>query len=116
MRHLSAEMTRQRHAFDQINQRLSDAGNRQITVLQDRLDSLERVRKTVGYKETLKRGFAVVRDGERVVTTKAGAKAAKALEIEFGDGRFALGTASAAKPTRKAAKPKPVDPDQGSLL
>ncbi len=113
---LSAEMTRQRRALDQINQRLSDAGTRQISLLRDRLDGLERVRKTVGYKETLKRGFAVVRDGDTVVTSKARAAKAKTLEIEFGDGRFVLDSAEAPKPTRRTPKSKPVDPDQGSLL
>ncbi|WP_371228715.1 exodeoxyribonuclease VII large subunit [Roseovarius sp. 2305UL8-3] len=113
---LNAEMTRQRRALDQINQRLSDSGNRQISLLRDRLEGLERIRKTVGYKETLKRGFAVVRDGDKVVTSKALAAKAKALEIEFGDGRFALDTAAAPKSTQRKPKSKPVDPDQGSLL
>jgi len=113
---LSADMTRQRRALDQINQRLSDAGNRQIKVLRDRLDGLDRVRKTVGYKETLKRGFAVVRAGDTVVTTKAAAAGAKALEIEFADGRLALDGSPPPQPKRKPAKTKPVDPDQGSLL
>ena len=75
-----------------------------------RLASLDRLRETLGYKETLRRGYAVVWDSGQVVTTRAGAEQAAALEIEFADGRLKLG----GKPARK--KPKD-DPDaQGTLL
>ena len=54
--------------------------------LSERLEAADRMRQTLGYRETLERGFAVVRTGGRVVT---GAEAArgKSLEIEFRDGR-----------------------------
>ena len=87
---------------------------------EDRLTSLERMRQTLGYTETLKRGYAVVRGDGDVVTNQAAAAKAKALEIEFADGRLALdgsGT-SAVKPIKPATKPKPKKdaPDQGSLF
>jgi exodeoxyribonuclease VII large subunit len=64
---------------------------------------------TLGYAETLRRGYAVVRGDGAVVTTKAGAEKAAALEIEFADGRLALGGKARA---RKADG----GPEQGSLF
>ena len=52
------------------------------------LEALDRLRETLGYVETLKRGYAVVRGDGAVVTGKAAAEKAKALEIEFADGRL----------------------------
>ncbi|MCK0148987.1 exodeoxyribonuclease VII large subunit [Marivita sp. S6314] len=95
-----------------LTRRLSAAGQTQVRDWRNRLDALDRLRETLGYKETLKRGYAVVRGDGEVVTTRKGAKAAKALEIEFADGSMAVG-ASAAKPAPKA-KAKP--PEQGSLF
>ena len=67
------------------------------------------MRQTLGYTETLKRGFAVVRAEGTVVTTKAAAETAASLEIEFQDGRLTLGA-------RPARKPKGEPPTQGSLF
>ena len=85
----------------------TDQANRQR-----KLKALDRLRETLGYKETLKRGYAVVRGDGAVTTTKAKAKDAKSLEIEFADGRLALG--AILKPAPK--KPKPSTPEQGTLL
>ena len=74
------------------------------------LAGLDRVHRTVGYKETLQRGFAVVRSGDEILTTKASAKAASALELEFKDGRLKVGS----RPAKSAAKTAP--PEQGSLF
>jgi exodeoxyribonuclease VII large subunit len=80
--------------------------------LSKRLDALDRTRQTLGYAETLRRGYAVVRDSDGVITTRFAAETAGALEIEFHDGRFA--TAPRTKPT----KPTPATPPggQGSLF
>jgi exodeoxyribonuclease VII large subunit len=64
---------------------------------------------TLGYAETLRRGYAVVRGDGAVVTTKAGAEKAAALEIEFADGRLALGGKARARKTDGG-------PEQGSLF
>ena len=80
-----------------------------------RLAALERMRLGLGYTETLKRGYAVVRGDGRVVTDTAAARAARALEIEFADGRLALegqGRGPRGGGARKAKKP----PEQGSLF
>lgn len=113
---LALDVKRRRQELTQITRRLSDAGTRQISAWNDRLKNLERIRKTTGYKETLKRGFAVVRAGGHVLTTKAEASTATGIEIEFIDGKLPVGDTSTTARQAKPSKPKPVDPDQGSLL
>jgi exodeoxyribonuclease VII large subunit len=71
--------------------RLEAAPAARLRRLADRLDALDRTRMTLGYAATLKRGYAVVRGDGAVVTTKAAAEKAAALEIEFRDGRLVLG-------------------------
>ena len=78
-----------------------------------RLDALDRLRETLGYRETLRtrlRGRA----GRRTCGDdgKAAAEAASGLEIEFHDGRLRLGGGSGPK---KAAQ-KGKAPEQGSLF
>ena len=94
----------------------------------DRLDGVERLRQTLGYRATLQRGYAVVRDvdGGAVVGDHARASQLGALEIEFRDGRLATVPSGAeqkatVKPARPAAsakrKPPPSGADgQGSLF
>ncbi len=71
---------------------------------EDRLLALDRMRATLGYKETLGRGFVVVRDADGQVVSKVkSAKEAGALELEFDDGR--LGVVPAGDlPTKPAGK------------
>jgi exodeoxyribonuclease VII large subunit len=71
--------------------RLDAAPAARFVRLRDRLEALDRTRVTLGYHETLKRGYAVVRGDGDVVTSKAGAEKAVALEIEFRDGRLLVG-------------------------
>ncbi|WP_028031748.1 exodeoxyribonuclease VII large subunit [Gemmobacter nectariphilus] len=89
--------------------RLDAAPQARIAALRERLDSRDRLRQTLGHMETLRRGYAVVRGDGHVVTSKAAAETASALELEFHDGRLTLG----GKPARKS-KDKP--PEQGSLF
>lgn len=106
---LADQIMRRRERFETLARRLSDRAQRDQAERVARLDGLDRLRETLGYKETLKRGYAVVRAGAQVVTTAAGAKEAGALEIEFSDGTFTVGGAA-------KTKPKPKAPDQGSLF
>jgi exodeoxyribonuclease VII large subunit len=71
--------------------RLDAAPAQRFRRLADRLEALDRTRATLGYQQTLKRGFAVVRGDGAVVTGKAAAERAASLEIEFQDGKLALG-------------------------
>jgi exodeoxyribonuclease VII large subunit len=92
------------------------------------LDGLERLRQTLGYTETLRRGYAVVRDEKGTVVTRSHtALAAAALEIQFSDGRVTVGGASEeetpetalatpVKPKRKPKSSAGKPPDQGSLF
>ena len=71
---------------------------------------MARVLATLSYEETLKRGYAVVRGDGAVVTTAEAAAQARALEIQFRDGRLAVG--GGGRGTEKPA-PKPPKPEQG---
>ncbi|MCK8483179.1 exodeoxyribonuclease VII large subunit [Aliiroseovarius sp. S2029] len=101
-----------------LSDRLDRAFRANTKSHRDRLSGLERMRQTLGYTETLKRGYAVVRGDGDVVTTQVAAAKAKALEIEFADGRLAVSGDGAAKPAAPARTPKPKNdaPDQGSLF
>ena len=105
----SREISRQRDRLSQLQARLAKAARGQVTGWRNGLDGLERLRQSLGYEVTLQRGYAVVRDGGKVITSKPEAEAAAALEIQFADGRLKLG----GKPARKPAS-KP--PEQGSLF
>ena len=108
---LLRDLQRQNAEFRHKEKRLGRAARVQLDGWNNRLQSLERMRQTMGYKETLNRGYAVVRAGQDVVTTKDQASKSGALEIEFQDGRFKTGSGAARK--SKPAKPAP---DQGSLF
>jgi exodeoxyribonuclease VII large subunit len=93
----------------QLDARLQAAPALRLKALGQRLDALDRMRLTLGYSETLKRGYAVVRGDGHVLITKAGAEKALVLEIEFADGRVVLGA-------RTGKKGKSDAPEQGSLF
>jgi len=92
-----------------LAQRLDALPPAQIAVRRQRLDALDRMRLTLGYQETLKRGYAVVRGDGHVVTSKADAEKAASLEVEFADGRLSLGVKPKARRSGEA-------PEQGSLF
>ncbi len=108
-----ADLDRKARDLDRLAQRLSGAGQRQVTGWRQRIEAQDRLRLTLGYEATLARGYAVVRgEGDQVLTTKAEAAKARGLEIQFADGRLAVG-GKGAKPAPKSATPPP---EQGSLL
>ncbi len=76
------------------------AAKRQVLNWQQQIANLERVRQTLDYKNTLKRGFAIVRGDGAVVTSRKTAKAAAMLELEFADGLLPI--SGKAKPKTKA--------------
>ncbi len=108
---VSREAARKREAKDALALRLREVAVGQVRRWHDQVQSLERLRLSLGYEETLKRGYAVVRGDGDVVTTKGGAEAASVLEIQFQDGRVTVGGKA---PARKS-KASPA-PDQGSLF
>ena len=93
-----------------LSLRLDGAPAKRLADLSLRLEALDRTRMTLGYGETLKRGYAVVRGDGAVVTTRASAEKATVLEVQFHDGRLTLGP----RPVRKGKGGEA--PDQGSLF
>ncbi|NNF73458.1 MAG: exodeoxyribonuclease VII large subunit [Rhodobacteraceae bacterium] len=92
--------------------RLEPASRRMITVQRDRVNGIERLLLSLGYKNTLARGYAVVRSGAEIVTGVAAATAAGALEIQFRDGCVDVETRPAGTPKKR----KDAASDQGSLF
>ncbi|MEO1452919.1 MAG: exodeoxyribonuclease VII large subunit [Pseudomonadota bacterium] len=111
-REANRDITRQRDTLRDATKRLSAAWRRQQQTRAETLTALDRIRQSLGYDQTLNRGYALVWSGKKLVTTAKAAEKATALEVQFRDGRFALGQAKPA-PKPKAAKSKP---DQGSLF
>ena len=112
---LHQDLGRKSKDLTRLAGRLSDAGTRQIDSWQERIVALDRLRETLGYKATLRRGYAVVHGDGRVVTTKKAARVAMELEVEFADGRMRL----VGKPARRVSKPDPEaggPPQQGDLF
>lgn len=120
-----AEATRaakdNRLRLDALGERLSHAAPARLALLQDRLDRLDRMRLTLGYTETLRRGYAVVRAGETLVTTAKDARHATALEIEFRDGRVTVAPSGSPPaephaPSRPRRPRREDPPEQGDLF
>ena len=108
---LERDIQHKSQSLGQLSGRIGLASAQQLRHWQQALAALERTRQTLSYKNTLNRGYALVRGDGDVVVNVAGAKAATSLEIEFADGRFSLG--KTAKPTSKPNKP---ESGQGSLF
>ena len=104
------KITEQRRLLDSASARLDAAPSQRLRDLARRLEALDRTRLTLGYDQTLQRGYAVVRADGAVVTTRAAAETAHVLEVEFQDGRLTLG----ARPAARKGGGKP--PEQGSLF
>jgi exodeoxyribonuclease VII large subunit len=85
----------------------------------NRFDALTRLYGSLHYKETLKRGYAMVRDGVggtgAVLTRAAQIAPGAALEIEFADGRVAATAAATSGPgtTPRPKKHKTGPPSEG---
>ncbi|WP_321574025.1 exodeoxyribonuclease VII large subunit, partial [Geminicoccus harenae] len=94
-------------------QRLERATRRRITDGQARLDTLGKLLDSLGYRQVLARGYALVRapSGE-VVSDVAAARAESRLNLVFHDGEIAVTTGGRAR--RSGAEED--EPVQGSLL
>jgi exodeoxyribonuclease VII large subunit len=112
---IERDIQRKKGDLEALQRRFEMASGAQIKGWSDRLEALDRLRQTLGYEATLDRGYAVVWDGDHVVTTAKAAGQAKALEIQFADGRMSPDQPAKAA-ARKPAKSKPPAPDQGSLF
>ena len=103
-------IARDQARFAGLAARLDSAAPRRLAELAARLEALDRTRTTLGYAETLKRGYAVVWGDGAVVTHKAAAEKAGVLEVEFQDGRLVPGPRQLRKGKAGGG------PEQGSLF
>jgi exodeoxyribonuclease VII large subunit len=111
---LARDIAQKGRDLDRLSARFAEAARRDLAARRDRLAALDRLRETLGYRATLARGYAVVRGDGALVTTRAAAAAATVLEIEFADGRLALGEAGPGPAPRPRPKTPPAG--QGSLF
>ena len=95
-----------------LSQRLQAGMTRATAGRRAALETLDRTRQTLGYTETLKRGFAVVHGPDGLITTAETARQTPRFEVEFADGRVPVRPDTA--PQKPARKPKP--PQQKSLF
>lgn len=83
------DRARQRTHIDGLAARLDRAWTARLAEAGKRLSALDRTRLTLGYRETLARGFALVWRGGSLVSSRAAA-ASGIDTIEFHDGRLPL--------------------------
>ena len=88
LRPVSREFTAQKDRLGALTRRLEAAQRLRADRQRQQLAAAGRQLEILSYRATLARGYAVVRDGDQLVTSKAAAAKAKALEIEFADGTF----------------------------
>lgn len=93
--------------------RLGAAASRMVEQRREALLRLDRTRRTLGYHETLKRGFAVVHGPEALITTARAARLSPRFEVEFADGRVAARPETGSRPG-PGRKPEP--PEQKTLF
>lgn len=89
-----------RARIEGLAQRCDGAWAGRLARLDDRLEAVERMRRSLGHEGTLRRGFAIVRAGTHVVMRRAAAEGAAALDIEFADGHLAVVPRSTPAPRR----------------
>lgn len=116
---INRDIAQKRRDLGGLWQRMGVAHASHKRAATDRLAALDRVLTSLNYEETLKRGYAIVRDGEQVITSTTAVQKAASLELQFADGRVRIEseatTVSGDRP-KSAPKPKKPDPEQGSLF
>lgn len=98
------DLARGKDRIAAMAQRLAAQSSRIIPARREALDRLDRLRQTLGYQETLRRGYAVVRGPNGVLTTAAETARTPQFDIEFADGRVTARPDT--PPARPARKPK----------
>ena len=109
---LTRDIARKSEQFQTLARRFAEAARRQTQEARQKVDALDRLRETLGYKATLQRGYAVVHGEDGVLTSRKAAEASPPQEIEFADGRLKLGATPKAKRSTRPDEP----PGQGSLF
>lgn len=104
------------------SERMDRAYLTRLSKSRDRLDALEKLLKSLSYKDVLARGYALVRDENgQPVRSAASVASGASLSIELADGAIdAVATTGAPKPATKAKKTAPKKTEgpanQGSLF
>nr|HRK42331.1 exodeoxyribonuclease VII large subunit [Gemmobacter sp.] len=112
------DITDKRARLQSLADRMDRAQTLRLTHLSERLSAQERMRLSLGYEQTLQRGYAVVRAGATLVTSAPTAQKAPTLEIQFADGRVQVqplttpDTPEKPKPRKAPSGPQ----GQGSLF
>ncbi|MBD1546164.1 exodeoxyribonuclease VII large subunit [Roseibium aggregatum] len=105
-----------------LSERMNRAYATRLTKSRDRLDALEKLLKSLSYKDVLARGYALVRDDKgQPVRSAAAVSSGDALSIELADGTIdAVATSGSAGPAKKAKRPASTESkkptSQGSLF
>ncbi len=117
-RALLTDITRRTREVEGWSARLLPALQRRLRDPSRQVAALGRTLEIMSYKNTLKRGFAVVHGPDGLVTQKAVAETLSAMEIEFADGKLAVGEGTAPQAPKPKPKPKKSNPEdpQGSLF
>ena len=114
---VTREVARKSESLSALTARFHEAARSGTQNWRNRIEALERLRQTLGYTETLKRGFTVVRQNGEVITSRKGLSGTEPVEIQFSDGRVDIEQGEKPAPTKpKPKKAKDTPPDQGSLF
>ncbi|MAI18522.1 MAG: exodeoxyribonuclease VII large subunit [Rhodobacteraceae bacterium TMED111] len=87
---LKREILHEQKNLKDFSLRVRKAYETSLTNLETKLQAIDRLRETLGYRETLNRGYAVIRSGDNVITEKAKALYETNLSIEFRDGELPI--------------------------
>lgn len=99
--------------------RLVPAFTAAVARQRSRFSALEKLLTSLSYKRVLARGYAVVRQGETIVSRRGALDPKAPVTLEFHDGSVALeagGEASTAIAPARPTKAKPTGGGQGSLF
>ena len=120
---LHREIKTKELSLNRLTQRILNLGSNIIVPRLANLNNLDRLRETLGYKETLNRGYSVIRADGSVVTSVLEVIDNVELEVEFKDGRIGVciseKDAITKKPVAKQNNKSDVKggvPKQGSLF
>lgn len=122
-RRIAEAQTRERDRLAGLHHRADVAVTQMLSQRRQGLGAQARMLQSLSYHSVLGRGFAVIRDQERTVVSRAaGIDAGSMLAIEFADGEVAALASSADQPMSKPKKQtrsksaKLPEPGQGSLF
>jgi len=112
---LSVDVARHAATLAPLSGRADTALTARLSRANDRLESFGKLLDTLGHRQTLARGYAILRNPDgKPLTHAADARKAAQLSIELQDGLLdAMPLSAPAKPRRK---PKDPEPGQGSLF